>query len=126
MATPPTNTDSIREMQAYVNAWAVEKGWWQDFERTQGTIAFRALISEKLLLITSEIVEALEEVRNGHSYKDVYEHDGKPEGFPVEVADGFIRILDLCGYLGIDLSAETARKMAYNETRAFRHGGKEA
>lgn len=33
-------------------------------------------------------------------------------------------VLDLCDYHGIDLDAEYERKMAYNRTRGYRHGGK--
>lgn len=40
----------------------------------------------------------------------------------VELADAVIRIADLCGYLGIDLDAVISEKMAYNETRPFKHG----
>lgn len=46
----------------------------------------------------------------------------KPEGVAVELADAVIRIADLCGHLGIDLEAAIDLKMAYNETRPFKHG----
>jgi NTP pyrophosphatase (non-canonical NTP hydrolase) len=46
------------------------------------------------------------------------------EGFPVELADVIIRVLDLCGKFGIDLRAAVAMKMAYNESRPYRHGGR--
>ena len=49
-------------------------------------------------------------------------HHKKPEGVAVELADAVIRIADLCGYLGIDLDAVISEKMAYNETRPFKHG----
>lgn len=48
----------------------------------------------------------------------------KPEGVPVELADTVIRVLDTCEAYGIDLGFEIRRKMEYNETRAFRHGGR--
>lgn len=48
----------------------------------------------------------------------------KPEGAAVELADAVIRIADLCGHLGIDLETAIAQKMAYNETRPFKHGKK--
>ena len=40
----------------------------------------------------------------------------------IERADAVIRIADLCGHLGIDLEAASDLKMAYNETRPFKHG----
>lgn len=48
----------------------------------------------------------------------------KPEGVAVELADAVIRIADLCGHMGIDLEAAIDLKMAYNETRPFKHGKK--
>lgn len=48
----------------------------------------------------------------------------KPEGVAVELADAVIRIADLCGFMGIDLEAAIVEKMAYNETRPYKHGKK--
>lgn len=48
----------------------------------------------------------------------------KPEGIPSELADIIIRVLDICGANRIDIAAAIADKMAYNETREYRHGGK--
>lgn len=48
----------------------------------------------------------------------------KPEGIPSELADIIIRVLDICGTHGIDIASAIADKMAYNETRSYRHGGK--
>jgi len=57
-----------------------------------------------------------------------YKIDGitctKPEGIPSELADVVIRIFDICGYYGIDLQAAIEEKMAYNESRPYKHGGK--
>lgn len=56
-------------------------------------------------------------------HEDQCQHRGKkPEGVAVELADAVIRIADLCGHLGIDLEAAIDLKMAYNETRPFKHG----
>lgn len=52
------------------------------------------------------------------------EHIGKPVGFPSEIADTLIRLLDLCGRLGLNPDAIVAEKMRYNWTRKERHGGK--
>jgi hypothetical protein len=48
----------------------------------------------------------------------------KPEGFPVELADAVIRILDLASWLGIDIGAVMDMKIAYNKTRPHLHGRK--
>lgn len=58
-----------------------------------------------------------------YGHEDQCQYRGsKPEGVAVELADAVIRIADLCGYLGIDLDAVISEKMAYNETRPFKHG----
>src|SRR6185369_7266774 len=48
----------------------------------------------------------------------------KPEGIPSELADIIIRVLDIVAFHGIDIAAAIADKMAYNESRTYRHGGK--
>lgn len=50
--------------------------------------------------------------------------DKKPEGIAVELADCIIRILDWAGKEGVDMDAIIRKKMAYNRTRPYRHGGK--
>lgn len=49
---------------------------------------------------------------------------GKPEGIPTELADVIIRVLDYCGYAGIDIDAAISQKHEYNKSRPYRHGGK--
>jgi len=46
----------------------------------------------------------------------------KPEGFPSEIADAVIRLFGLAYELDIDLEAIMREKIAYNATRAYRHG----
>jgi NTP pyrophosphatase (non-canonical NTP hydrolase) len=48
----------------------------------------------------------------------------KPEGVPTELADIIIRVLDAAHQLGIDIDKAIAEKVAYNDNRPFRHGGK--
>lgn len=103
---------NLQEMMCEIHDTAVVHGWWESRN-----------IPEKLCLIHSEVSEALEDFRDGKMQNEITE-TGKPEGFPVELADAVIRILDLCGHLGIDLEKEILRKMAYNKTRPYRHGNK--
>lgn len=47
-------------------------------------------------------------------------NNGKPEGIPIELADVIIRVLDYCGYAGIDIDAAISQKHEYNRTRPYR------
>jgi len=140
--------NTISYWQGMIHGWAKSKGWWASaFDPASGpgeapylsveNREHRALVAEKLLLVHSEITEAVEEYRNGKPFRLVYgidkegmprqigmDPDDKPEGFPTELADAVIRILDLAEACGIDLEGEIERKMAHNLTRAQRHGGK--
>jgi NTP pyrophosphatase (non-canonical NTP hydrolase) len=89
---------------------------------------------ELMALITTECSEAVDAYRD-HRLADATSvgkcafgqcdnHPHKPEGVGSELADVFIRLLDVCDIFGIDLEAEYERKMSFNRTRPFRHGGK--
>lgn len=107
-------TATLVELQREIHETAVEKGWW-DEPRDFGMI---------LCLMHSEISEALEAWRDKRGAW--YDDDGKPEGWAVELADCTIRILDMCESRGINLQDVIEEKMAYNNTRPHRHGGKRA
>lgn len=113
---------TISELQKKVHQTAVEHGWWENTTREN------CPIPEKLCLIHSEVSEALEEHRNGTEpiYINGLLDNGakKPEGIAVELADAIIRILDLAGFMEWDIEKALEIKMAYNETRPYRHGGK--
>lgn len=82
------------------------------------------IVHEKMLLAVGEICEAQEELRNGHGFTEVYYNGAKPEGFPIEIADAIIRLLDLCAGLKIDIVEAIRIKCEYNTTRPRRHGRK--
>ncbi len=81
-------------------------------------------VGEVIALMHSELSEALEEWRDGHPLTEIRYEDGKPEGFPIEMADAMIRILDTCHHLGIDIEEAIAIKAMYNKSRPYRHGKK--
>jgi len=94
---------NLNEYRDECHKIAVEKGFWEVSKN----------IPEKLMLIVTEVGEACEADR----------HDDK-ENFQEEIADTFIRLLDLCGYLKIDIEYEILRKMKINEGRPRLHGKK--
>jgi len=113
---------------------AIEKGWWGHTAKrtleTQDEVLPSEYdarsVGELLALIHSELSEALEEWRDGYDLTAIRIEDGKPEGFPVELADALIRVADLCGRYRIDLDRAVRVKLAYNRTRPHRHGEKKA
>ena|ERR1700746_3109298 len=95
---------------------SVDHGWWEG--------ADDRIIPEKLMLIVSEISEALEVYRDGRHNEGVYYVNGKPEGFGIELSDALIRLLDLAGWMGISLDELAQTKHSYNLARSYRHGGR--
>lgn len=102
-------------MDQNLNSYAAEvhaanEKWWVDLRTGMPT---ERNVGELLALVHSEISEALE----GHR-KDLMD-DKLPHRkmFEVELADAVIRILDICGGLGLDLEGAYREKMAYNAKR---------
>lgn len=130
----------LNRLAADVHENAVAHGWW---EKNPG-------LPEVLMLCVSELAEALEEYRRGrpmlyypcnagglcdkeHCGSKTYDpsdpdacsaQSNKPEGVAVELADCILRILDYCGYAGIDIEEAVRLKYEYNKTRSYRHGRK--
>lgn len=101
----------ISEIQEKVHKTAVAHGWW-DGPRSVG---------EVLMLMVTEIAEAMEAYRAGNPESDKIPGYSKLEE---ELADVIIRLLDFAGGEGLDIDGAVMAKMAYNETRPYRHGGK--
>ena len=95
---------------------AKEKGWYDSNQDT---------IFTKLLLVHAEISEAVEELRKGKDPTEIYfSEGGKPEGFPIEIIDAYIRMFDLCKKWNVDLDKAYQLKTEYNKSRPYRHGKK--
>lgn len=137
---------------AHVN---IANGWDTSREMIADPMLYdpRHIVAHKVAelgLISTEVSEAIEEVRDGHAMTETYysykpmppslavefasgaeaqEHwestqTPKPEGVPSELADVVIRALDIANAYGVDLGAAVIEKLNYNATRGTRHGGK--
>lgn len=113
---------SIRALQQEAHNNACNKGWW---DSPDGSFKQLRPIPELLMLVTTEVAEAMEAYRDAIA---LYELDKgkKPVGFAHELADVMIRVADMAEAYGIDLEKAIKQKMAYNATRPHRHGGKRA
>lgn len=55
------------------------------------------------------------------AFKEAFEASIK-DTFEDEIADAFMRLMDLCGALNIDIEQHIKMKAAYNKTRQSKHG----
>lgn len=118
---------TLNEIARKIHAINKDKGFW-DNERNVG---------EMLMLVVTELAEALEAHRKGrmvdgdlikrfsveecnNAYFTAYIKDK----FEDEIADAFIRLFDLCGGLGIDIDTHIRLKVEYNKSRERLHGKK--
>ena len=107
---------TIKEWCEYIKDWRIKKKFDTGWNN----------VPEKLMLIVTELAEAMEAYRKMtiNPCPVFYKVDEYSDNFKEELADTTIRIMDLCGSLGIDLEEEIAKKMEYNETRPEKHGKK--
>jgi len=90
------------------------KHWWIDPKTGADTRENPMCFSQKLMLIVSELAEAMEGDRKG-LMDDKLPHRQMRE---VELADALIRICDTAGGYGMDLAGAVVEKIAYNAQRA--------
>ncbi len=125
-------TEGLNELSKQFNQFVIKAGF------NDNNIPLR------IALIHSEISEAFEAFRKDHfanpaEFKQLMK-EYTPEDSPIsfeaffkehikdsmedELADSVIRLLDLCGYLDIDIEFHIKQKMNYNETCGYKYGGK--
>ncbi|WP_434302593.1 MazG nucleotide pyrophosphohydrolase domain-containing protein [Clostridium botulinum] len=120
------NTE-IKELVKDAHDNAKNHGFWEDWERIEQLENMAINISKdgekqvkidkcnaiatRLMLIVSEVSEALEGIRKDDR-----------ENFKEELADIVIRVADLAGGLDIDLDEEIKKKMKKNRNRTYKHG----
>lgn len=116
---------SLNKLAENISKWSTSKGWsikWGN-------------VPEKLMLVVTELAEAMEwyryfsaddmvELEKG--LKELTSERGEDSlvQFRIEMADAVIRLLNMSSSLGIDIEKEIAAKMERNEKRPFKHGGK--
>jgi NTP pyrophosphatase (non-canonical NTP hydrolase) len=119
---------SIKELSEEINKTNHEKGFWD--------AGLEGKVPEKLMLIVSELSEALEADRkNRHVSPRVYlqiPEEGEDfisffetyikDRYEDELADVAIRLFDLAEEQGTDLYQHIRLKMRYNKTRPHMHG----
>ncbi len=122
----------INTLSNTIHANAVAKGFYEN-----GTAPGSFNVSEKLMLIVSELAEAQEadRVERHSNYKLLADEDQElgfvhsfekhvKNTYEDELADTIIRTLDLAKAQGVDIELAISLKMRYNETRPYKHGKK--
>lgn len=108
-------TTSANDLQKLCHAAASNAGWWGSVLRNQPDPRENPMcFSQKLMLVVSELAEAMEGDRKG-LMDDHLPHLPMRE---VELADALIRIFDMAGAFGMNIGRAMAEKMAYNAQRA--------
>ena len=127
----------FKALQVDIHATAREKGWWENRDNLE--IASQSLRGEHdrrlekfarvsnqiscLMLVVTEIAEAVEAIRHGNPPDDKIPNFS---GAEAECADAIIRLMDLAEREGWDLAGAIVEKAEMNKGRAHMHGGKKA
>jgi len=97
----------IRDISLLCHTKAKQAGWWNN------GIDIDLLIPRNLLLIVSEISEAME----GHRCDLMDDKLPERKMLEVELADAIVRIFDLSEKLNMDIAGAILEKIKFNETR---------
>lgn len=118
------NLDNFNKIAAEIHKGNVDRGFYDEPKQ----------IGTQLMLVVSELAEALEADRKGQhaNLEEYYKKPFSPErfkefmkdSFEDEIADTFIRLFDLVGWLDIDIESHIYSKLKYNASRPYKHGKK--
>lgn len=106
-------THAARELTYVCHKAASDAGWWGS-EHIPDPRDNPLCFSNKLMLIVSEVSEAMEGDRK-NLMDDKLPHRPMRE---VELADAVIRVFDLAGAYSLDIAGAIAEKLEYNAQRA--------
>lgn len=116
-----STTETVAHANALVglcHGLAAKSGWWIDTEtgedvRTWPPKFFKLWVAAKLMLIVTEVSEAME----GHRKDKMDDKLPHRKMIEVELADTVIRVFDLAGGLGLDLAGAITEKLTFNQSR---------
>ena len=90
---------------------AIDKGWWKTTPEGKADFSSRNFHEITFLAIT-ELAEAFEVYRDGRPLTEIWAGEkGKPEGFPIEMADFVIRVLETMTASGVDVEKSFAEEL---------------
>lgn len=119
------DTETIKtagqDLTYFCHGQAKKNGWWTDMTTGQDMtskgypkIDPTKNVGELLMLITSEVAEAME----GHRKRLMDDKIPTRTMLEVELADVVIRCFDMSGGLGLDIAGAIADKLLFNASRA--------
>ena len=110
-----------QDLTYFCHGQAKANGWWTDMSTGQDMtskgypkIDPTKNVGELLMLITSEVAEAME----GHRKRLMDDKIPTRTMLEVELADVVIRCFDMSGGLGLDIAGAIADKLLFNASRA--------
>ena len=122
---------NLNSVAAIINQRNAAAGWWTNLETGESMLTKagekpKRNVPEMLMLIVTEVSEAMEGYRKG--IKD--DHLPHRDMLEVELADALIRILDMAHGIGYDIGGAVAEKLEWRADHKIENrlkdGGKKA